>query len=345
MYDPVQGRMLSPDNYVATPFGTQGYNRYAYALNNPLKYTDPDGELVHLVVSALIGGSINWLVNGAEFSWKGLGYFGIGATAGALSAGIGAGVNVAMAGGSFGAGFMGTAAGVSTTGFIAGAATGASAGLTNGFITGMGNTALNGGTLGESALAGLNSGWKQGLVGGVTGGIFGGIDAMRKDVNFFTGKAQMDLSNGFGAHGVSTDQTILGKYVGQYKYDKSVSVYEADIDGGVTLPGRGIIVTKGAYSRNLYPRLMQHEYGHILQAREVGYNAFYSVIAKESLISAAMDGKLGHDHSYFWTETWANYLSSNKLGSNYLPSSGYPIKNISSFNLFRLRLASPFFWP
>jgi hypothetical protein len=48
--------------------------------------------------------------------WQGLGYFGIGALAGAASAGIGAGVNVAMAGGTFGAGFMGTAAGVSSTG-------------------------------------------------------------------------------------------------------------------------------------------------------------------------------------------------------------------------------------
>jgi len=44
MYDPVQGRMLSPDNYVSTPFGTQGYNRYSYANNNPPSYTDPDGQ-------------------------------------------------------------------------------------------------------------------------------------------------------------------------------------------------------------------------------------------------------------------------------------------------------------
>ena len=42
VYDPVIGRMLSPDNYVQS--GAQGYNRYTYANNNPLKYTDPDGE-------------------------------------------------------------------------------------------------------------------------------------------------------------------------------------------------------------------------------------------------------------------------------------------------------------
>ncbi len=44
MYDPVVGRFLSPDNFVQTPGFTQSYNRYAYCLNNPLKYTDPSGE-------------------------------------------------------------------------------------------------------------------------------------------------------------------------------------------------------------------------------------------------------------------------------------------------------------
>ncbi|MCM8872592.1 MAG: hypothetical protein NDJ65_04855 [Paludibacteraceae bacterium] len=44
MYDPILGRMLSPDNYVQDPFDLQNYNRYTYCLNNPLKYTDPSGE-------------------------------------------------------------------------------------------------------------------------------------------------------------------------------------------------------------------------------------------------------------------------------------------------------------
>lgn len=49
MYDPVLGRMLSPDNYVQDPFDLQNYNRYTYCLNNPLKYTDPSGEFLWLI--------------------------------------------------------------------------------------------------------------------------------------------------------------------------------------------------------------------------------------------------------------------------------------------------------
>jgi len=43
MYDPLLGRMLSPDNGVQEPFSTQAYNRYSYAWNNPFKYNDPTG--------------------------------------------------------------------------------------------------------------------------------------------------------------------------------------------------------------------------------------------------------------------------------------------------------------
>ncbi len=43
MYDPLLGRMLSPDKFLQDPTNTQNYNRYSYTLNNPLKYTDPSG--------------------------------------------------------------------------------------------------------------------------------------------------------------------------------------------------------------------------------------------------------------------------------------------------------------
>ena len=45
IYDPVLGRFISPDNYVQEPENPQNYNRYSYCMNNPVKYTDPSGEL------------------------------------------------------------------------------------------------------------------------------------------------------------------------------------------------------------------------------------------------------------------------------------------------------------
>jgi hypothetical protein len=43
MYDPVIGRVLSPDIVIQNPGNTQSYNRYSYCMNNPLRYTDPSG--------------------------------------------------------------------------------------------------------------------------------------------------------------------------------------------------------------------------------------------------------------------------------------------------------------
>jgi RHS repeat-associated protein len=45
LYDPAVGRFLSPDPHVQNPLFSQNYNRYSYALNNPLKYTDPTGKM------------------------------------------------------------------------------------------------------------------------------------------------------------------------------------------------------------------------------------------------------------------------------------------------------------
>jgi RHS repeat-associated protein len=43
LYDPVLGRMFSPDIHIQDPSNSQSFNMYTYCLNNPLKYTDPTG--------------------------------------------------------------------------------------------------------------------------------------------------------------------------------------------------------------------------------------------------------------------------------------------------------------
>ena len=46
IYDPISGRMLSPDNYIQSEGFSQSYNRYSYVWNNPLRYVDADGNYV-----------------------------------------------------------------------------------------------------------------------------------------------------------------------------------------------------------------------------------------------------------------------------------------------------------
>lgn len=43
IYDPLARRFLTPDPIVGRPTSVQGWNPYAYALNNPTRYTDPTG--------------------------------------------------------------------------------------------------------------------------------------------------------------------------------------------------------------------------------------------------------------------------------------------------------------
>ena len=56
-YDPVIGRFYSNDpvdsvSHLSRTGGIHGFNRYAYANNNPYKYTDPDGRETRLMVEA-----------------------------------------------------------------------------------------------------------------------------------------------------------------------------------------------------------------------------------------------------------------------------------------------------
>ncbi|HBY20000.1 MAG TPA: hypothetical protein DEG71_03160, partial [Clostridiales bacterium] len=152
------------------------------------RYTDPDGEWVHLVIGAVVGG-VSGLIEGLNAGAEGSklwGYMVVGAASGALSAGIGAGVNSALAGGSFRAGFIGTAR-TSSTGFFAGFLTGVASGATNGLITGTGYGLLQGKDVGKAFSDGLTQAGLQGMSSGTVGGVLGGFDAISNDRHFLTG--------------------------------------------------------------------------------------------------------------------------------------------------------------
>ena len=58
IYDPKLHRFLQTDSLVQDPSNTQNYNRYGYCWNNPLKFTDPSGEVIELATAMIIGATI-----------------------------------------------------------------------------------------------------------------------------------------------------------------------------------------------------------------------------------------------------------------------------------------------
>ena len=176
LYDPVVGRFLSPDPYVQAPDFSQNFNRYAYAMNNPLRYVDENGEFIHIIIGAIIGGTVNLIykaVSGQLHSFKdGFVAFGIGAAAGGLGAATG-GLAFAAAGGA--AGGIG--------GFVAGAAGGAAGTAAMMPVQSAGNSLYFG-----DPFMSLKD-YAIGIAGGaLTGGIANGSIAALKGNNFWTGK-------------------------------------------------------------------------------------------------------------------------------------------------------------
>ena len=108
LYDPALGRFFSPDPQVQSPFSTQGFNRYSYCGNNPVMYSDPDGEfawMIPVIISTSIGiysGGV--IANNGEynpFKWdyssgKTWGYMGAGGIVGFASGFLGWAITTAQ---------------------------------------------------------------------------------------------------------------------------------------------------------------------------------------------------------------------------------------------------------
>jgi RHS repeat-associated protein len=69
LYDPLMGRMMEPDPLIIGANNSQGYNRYSYALNNPLSYTDPDGHNP-LLIAVAIGAAVSALSYTAHVAYS-----------------------------------------------------------------------------------------------------------------------------------------------------------------------------------------------------------------------------------------------------------------------------------
>jgi hypothetical protein len=191
VYDPFLARFLSPDPFVQAPDYSQNFNRYSYAWNNPLKYTDPSGEII---IPILIGAAIGIITNGISNSFNNQPFFDgagkaafIGAVGGAFSFGIGQSI-IGMSG--FGKFAFQT--------------------IAHGHLGGM-MSGISGGTYGQGLLAGAAGSMMGGGAGYLTkksgtfmqafatvssGAVAGGVGAEISGGNFWDGARNGAISAG-----------------------------------------------------------------------------------------------------------------------------------------------------
>ena len=177
IYDPVLARFLSPDPYVQAPDFSQGFNRYAYCLNNPFKYSDPSGEvfviddfIAAIAISAIVTTAVNIFTNNIHSATDFFLSIGIGAAAGAAGYLAGVGISAVVSG-----------LNIIAQNVIVNSVSSA----IGGFVGSAGSAWGNGASFGEIMLAGLKGAGIGALIGGITGGIRGGIHSKMNGGSFW----------------------------------------------------------------------------------------------------------------------------------------------------------------
>lgn len=330
VYDPVIGRFIQPDNYVQAPDVLQNYNRYAYCLNNPLKYTDPSGYLF----SDLKGGFENFFGDlfGATHANQQMGsqYAADASKQAALMtfayAQATAKVQVAILGAALGGGFATFALQSTLSGFIGCAMYGAFTGAFTGAITGALNAAIDGGDVKQGAITGAKWG---GITGGLVGGLAGGFGAAADGRDFFTGELSnanklkycldiysCELAQEFGQDGpteviLGTEENLAGTGF-RTSYGDMVSPQGEVVNGftqpstkafGVNAEGYAKFNSKVYVSKNAVKQMwnnapegketMFHEWFHANQLKTGAYSRDLFILGNE-------------DRTTFWQEIKAH---------------------------------------
>ena len=165
LYDPALARFLRADPFVQFPTDLQSHNRYSYALNNPLAYTDPNGYFLKGLLRPLASIVISVWLPGAGL-WTGTGLFaanGAGAIAasGFIAGAVGSGSLRGAVVGAFSAAAFNGIGGIPFGGGVAGTAVRSA---TYGFVGGV-MGALQGGRFGHGFLSGAATQVAAGRIG------------------------------------------------------------------------------------------------------------------------------------------------------------------------------------
>ncbi len=318
LYDPVLGRMLSPDNYISDAGFSQDYNRYTYARNNPLKYTDPDGN--NPLITGLIGAFVGGFVNGFSYAFQGKEFF-QGFWRGAITGAI---------------------AGLTRYYAPIGAAGGFAYGAASGAVGGVG-AGLNGTSIGKGIAWGA-------VLGGISGGISGGLEAKKLGADFWTGGRPdhfMPVEGNIVAG--STPAPYSDDYLYKLKNENWKNIGPGgrmtmnDLPKGATMGIDGVITTAdgeralavtepiiwkhGASSRIYFGKAafssreqlavaMAHEFGHVIYAniglsqwsRELTGNVHPSLNTEGHIAIQKMTGNLilrnGWNTGIFSSQVW-----------------------------------------
>jgi RHS repeat-associated protein len=302
MYDPVLGRFLSPDPFVQAPDFSQSFNRYSYCLNNPMRYTDPSGEvwwLIPVIVAAVFatGNTATHAMRGDINNFgDGLKYFGQGAVTGfALGCawqfaplitwqGVGQGIQTAMTWYAYGQ------AGLGGAGMVGGAINDGWNGAGRAGKAFLGNFYMDENNwLGGIAQGFLRHTWEmpQSLIGqGYTQirNIGGNVDR----VDYFGGATFATNENSENHNGIT-----FGNYINMNIREQITGDFDT-------------------YATTMDPMYM-HEYGHTIDSRAFGLSYLFA-IGIPSGISAWKDQI---NHTDYWTEKRANRRAAKYFGKHY----------------------------
>lgn len=205
-------QFLSPDPYRQAPENWLNCNRFGYCLNNPVMFSDPNGEFVWfvpIIIGAAIGGAINLGVqayNGKiENVGQGFAAFGWGALAGGAAAGVAVWAGAAVAGTAvassvsyaFGTGMMATA----TSSVV----------LSIGNHCTFGDPMIGGGELLISAfIGGATAGFMQGLSNAILGKNFWtGLSNRTPDFDLMPQKAISETTREVGRSKVNEPANLI----------------------------------------------------------------------------------------------------------------------------------------